>query len=276
MGTNILGTAHLRQESNKLAENLQYQQLPIVVAYGLMNAGKSFLLNMLTQHIEKEFFKTNDIRETAALKRFESDIYIYLDTPGLDASQQDDQQADLGASEADIVLFVHQPQGELEANEVGFLKNLTQSFGCFSASNIIVVLSKVDKETPEKIELIERKIKEQCEREIGFAPEILPVSTKRYQTGVLKQKNALIAASHILKLTEQINTAASNTIQVREQRLLTKIDVLLDKLNTQEKLVNSKQEKLRTKVKSGFSAFNEQVEQLQSFIGDSVSKYQNI
>jgi predicted AAA+ superfamily ATPase len=50
------------QEKLNLISNQNADNRPTIVAYGLMNAGKSFLLNMLTQHIEEEFFKTNDIR----------------------------------------------------------------------------------------------------------------------------------------------------------------------------------------------------------------------
>ena len=58
---------------------------PLIAVCGLMNTGKSYLLNMLTQHIDQEYFKTADQRETAANKTLETEQYIYLDTPGLDA-----------------------------------------------------------------------------------------------------------------------------------------------------------------------------------------------
>ncbi len=56
---------------------------PVIVTWGLMNAGKSSLLNMLTKHIEQEYFKTNDFRETAVISAYETDQLTYLDTPGL-------------------------------------------------------------------------------------------------------------------------------------------------------------------------------------------------
>ena len=36
---------------------------PVIAVCGLMNAGKSYLLNMLTQQIDQEYFKTADQRE---------------------------------------------------------------------------------------------------------------------------------------------------------------------------------------------------------------------
>ena len=61
------------EEKIQLIIDEQNNKKPIIVAYGLMNAGKSYLLNMLTQHISEEFFRTNDIRETATIKKFESE-----------------------------------------------------------------------------------------------------------------------------------------------------------------------------------------------------------
>ena len=41
---------------------------PVIAVCGLMNAGKSYLLNMLTQQIDQEYFKTADQRETTTNK----------------------------------------------------------------------------------------------------------------------------------------------------------------------------------------------------------------
>ena len=100
----------LRKSSQDFLNQKVNDSKPIIVTWGLMNAGKSYLLNMLTQHIDKEFFKTNDFRETAIISSYETDQYVYLDTPGLDANAQDNLEALKGVKKADIVLFVHQLQ----------------------------------------------------------------------------------------------------------------------------------------------------------------------
>ena len=105
----------MEQRYLELQSNLNDQeQKPVVAVWGLMNAGKSYLLNMLTDHFGEEYFKTNDFRETAEIKKYESNQIIYLDTPGLDANEADNLEAIRGVARADVVLFVHQPQGELE------------------------------------------------------------------------------------------------------------------------------------------------------------------
>ena len=50
---------------------------PVIAVCGLMNAGKSYLLNMLTQQIDQEYFKTADQRETTTNKTLETEQYIY-------------------------------------------------------------------------------------------------------------------------------------------------------------------------------------------------------
>lgn len=247
-----------------------------IVAYGLMNAGKSSLLNMLTQHVEEEFFKTNDVRETAEIKKFESEKYVYLDTPGLDADQADDAQAQFGASQADIVLFVHQPQGELEANEVKFLKDLKQSFGSYAESNIILVISKMEKEESAKIDQIEDRIKTQCAQEMGFAPKVFQVSNKRYQTGFIKHQDGLIAHSRINTLVEHLDLMALNAGKVRAQRGLNEAEALLQTIEIWDQLLRNRRKDLKDDISKAFSIFNEQVNALNGFLEKSAFQYHNI
>lgn len=249
---------------------------PVVVAYGLMNAGKSFLLNMLTQHIDHEFFKTNDVRETAEVKKFESEQYVYLDTPGLDANDSDDIQAQSGVSQADVVLFLHQPQGALEANEVRFLRELKKTFGEFADSHIILVLSKIEKEDQAKINLIESEIRKQCLQEIGFSPKVFQVSNKRYQTGVMKHKDGLVAQSHIKALIEHIDAIAPNTVKVRAQRRIAEADALLQQLAATEQELKSRRKQVNKSVERVFSLFNSQIYSLNEFLEDSSKKYRAI
>lgn len=264
------------QEKLQHLSNKDTDDRPIIAVYGLMNAGKSFLLNMLTQHIEEEFFKTNDVRETSEIKKFESEKYVYLDTPGLDANQADDTQAQFGASQADVVLFVHQPQGELEANEVNFLKDLKHSFGSYAGSNIIMVISKIDKEAAEKINSIEEKIKTQCVREIGFSPKVFQVANKRYQIGVKKRSDGLIEQSHIKALIEHLDLVAQNSEKVRAQRRLIEVEALLEMAEAKQDILQNRSKGLVDEVIQAFSIFNQQIETLNGFIEDSASQYRSI
>lgn len=213
-------SSELREKAQALLNTQTSTGKPKIVVWGLMNAGKSYLLNMLTQHIEHEFFKTNDIRETAEIHKYETAQSIYIDTPGLDARLDDNLIAFHGVKQADIVLFVHQLQGELERVEISFLQELKKSFGQYADKHIIIILSKIDKETDEKVQQIEKKVLEQCRSVIGFNPKCFKISNTRYQTGIKKQKQGLIKQSHIDDLKLYLENELFTTVEaVRKERI---------------------------------------------------------
>jgi predicted GTPase len=251
-------------------------QKPTVVAYGLMNAGKSFLMNMLTQHVEQEFFKTNDVRETVVNARYDGSECVFLDTPGLDATEEDDKYAQHGAREGDIVLFVHQPQGEFEAVELGFMEVLRDTLDEHASSNIVVVLSKIDKEAAEKIDLIERRVAEQCEQELGFAPRIFRVSGKRYQDGIRKEHPVLAAASGINALASHLRELVRDVRAVRARKQALQIDALLAQVADGRRSAQLDRQTLQDAVTAGFATFNEQVAQLRRHLDASATAYKNI
>jgi tRNA U34 5-carboxymethylaminomethyl modifying GTPase MnmE/TrmE len=264
------------REKVREIENRQRAAKPVIAACGLMNAGKSFLLNMLTSHLEQEFFRTNDIRETVENAQFDADQYIYLDTPGIDASSEDDEHAQRGVKQADVVLFVHQPPGELDAAEAAFLRALAASHGSQAATSIIIVLSKVEKESPQKIAAIEKRIGQQCAEQLGFEPHIFRVSSKRYQSGVLKGQNGLVAASGIDALIAQVRTVTAAFEAIRARKTLAEVEALLQEVEQAEQQLQRRRTQLRGAVLDGFAAFNGQVGQLRKFLTDSESKYKQI
>ena len=69
----VNSSMELRGQVSTYLNQKNIDSKPVIVAWGLMNAGKSYLLNMLTQHIDSEFVKTNDFRETAENHQFEGD-----------------------------------------------------------------------------------------------------------------------------------------------------------------------------------------------------------
>lgn len=265
----------IKSEFDRLALRKQNVK-PTIVAYGLMNAGKSYLMNMLTKHVEDEFFKTNDIRETVVSAAYETAHCIYVDTPGLDATDEDDAEAQHGAREGDIVLFVHQPQGELDATELTFLQALRTSLAAHAATNIALVLSKMEKEAPEKIALIEQRIAQQCREALGFAPRQFCVSGKRYRDGIQKQKAALTANSGIDALAAHLQQLATDVQLVRARKQAVRIEALLAEVATARRAAVERQSSLRTKVRARFSVFNDQIAQLNRFLSDSALAYKKI
>lgn len=266
----------LRKYSQDFLNQSLRSEKPVIVTWGLMNAGKSSLLNMLTQHIEQEFFKTNDFRETTEVSAYEGDQYIYLDTPGLDANTADNLEALKGIKKADIVLFVHQLQGELEANEVEFLKDVRTSFGQYAEKNIILILSKVDKEDRSKVDQIQKRVLEQCEQYLGFQPQCFQISNTLYQQGIQKHKDGLVRHSHIEDLKQCINSIVSNTRVVRQERLNQEKALLLKKLTEQKTKIEAEHQAQRSLLMDGFVSFQRSLKSLKQFVEIKAQQYKNI
>lgn len=268
------------QDLRKYSQDFLNQSLriekPVIVTWGLMNAGKSSLLNMLTQHIDQEFFKTNDFRETTEVSAYEGDQYIYLDTPGLDANTTDNLEALKGIKKADVVLFVHQLQGELEANEVEFLKDVRTSFGQYAEKNIILILSKVDKEDRSKVDQIQKRVLEQCEQYLGFQPQCFQISNTLYQQGIQKHKDGLVRHSHIEDLKQCINSIVSNTQVVRQERLNQEKALLLKKLTEQKTKIEAEHQTQRSLLMDGFVSFQRSLKSLKQFVETKAQQYKNI
>ena len=266
----------LRKYSQDFLNQSLRSEKPVIVTWGLMNAGKSSLLNMLTQHIDQEFFKTNDFRETTEVSAYEADQYIYLDTPGLDANKADNLEALKGIKKADVVLFVHQLQGELEANEVEFLKDVRTSFGQYAEKNIILILSKVDKEDRSKVDQIQKRVLEQCEQYLGFQPQCFQISNTLYQQGIQKHKDGLVRHSHIEDLKQCINSIVSNTRVVRQERLNQEKALLLKKLTEQKTKIEAEHQVQRSLLMDGFVSFQRSLKSLKQFVETKAQQYKNI
>lgn len=267
----------IQKEYAELQTILENQQgHPVVAVWGLMNAGKSYLLNMLTRHLDKEYFKTNDIRETAEVKTLEFGNIIYLDTPGLDAKDADDLEAMRGVAHADVVLFVHQPQGELEKIEMDFLHRLRTSFGKHAKRNIILIISKVDKESPDKIQEIEYRMLEQCEKELGFVPRCFQISNTRFHKGMNEHKNALTQASHINELNEYVQQVARESKGVNKQRAKVKLKHLLGVTDKMIAAAMRQKQNVINNFASEFTQFNQMVDELAPYRRDKAQQYSDL
>lgn len=265
--------ASLLHKADALLEQQLAPGKPVVAAWGLMNAGKSFLLNMLTNHIQTECFRTNDIRETAELKECETEDFIFLDTPGLDANNADDLIALQGAAKADIVLFVHQPQGELEKIEIDFLRQLKDSFGQYAEQNIILVLSKADVESAESIAAIEKRMLEQCRDDLGFTPRCYALSGSRFQAGVTQKQDGLIRASHLFDLAQHLDALNTDAYAVKRERQRVAIEEILAEFMQAEHALQEKQAQIHQQINSGFQPFNTIMTDFRGWMKNTLQKF---
>lgn len=123
----------------------RYRGAFTVVNAGLLKAGKSSLFNALLEAPER--FATGSVRTTTASQARPSAFGLLIDTPGLDASDVDTEEAWLALKAADLVLFVHGMEcGEFDRIETAFLSRLVTEMGSAEAFSrrVIPVFQKAD------------------------------------------------------------------------------------------------------------------------------------
>lgn len=244
-----------------------------IAVFGLYNAGKSMLLNMLTGNFDEQHFPfaTKDARETRSIKDLEFGSFIYRDTPGLDADDADDTEAKAGISDSDIILFVHGDQRELEQIEVDYLKKLKEAFGREQARHhLIVVQNKIDRfaENEAGFERVKNRIREQCKEALGFEPYFFAVSATRYYNGKLKQKEALANKSGMPELMAQITSLAPNAEEFRHYRIVYSLRELQKQIKEQIDTLEAANSRDKKAFISYFAAFNQNMDVYKQHIAD--------
>lgn len=172
---------------------------PRVIVCGLLKAGKSSLLNALSGQIEPEHFATKASRATTKVAELTSDGVTYVDTPGLDATVEDDEEAWRGLASADQLVFVHSLRiATLDVKEVEFLQQLLQRRpDC--QQHMVVALSHAESADDDREERLTH-LRASLTSLLGFCPALIPTSCSRHRRGVLENKPALLALSGIAAL----------------------------------------------------------------------------
>lgn len=177
----------------------------VIAAWGLVKAGKSSLLNMLSGHIKDEFFETGVVRTTKFNQKLETPYYVLMDTPGLGIDQQDSLHAYSGLDKADVILFVHAPPGELDQEEMELLAQVKATYTEDIEERLVLVLSQLDKDQDGALERIRQRILEQLREQLGIQPLCFLVSNSRYRKGAAEGKQTLIGSSGIPQLASHLD-----------------------------------------------------------------------
>lgn len=228
---------------------------PTVVCIGAYNHGKSSLLNALTKSYDNTLFKVADKRETTQNKSHEFDGVIYTDTPGLNATSEDDDTALDVVVSSDINIFVHsQLDGELGAKEMEYLYNLVSQH-CTSQMLIdktIFVMNHIETLNDREIKKAKQRFIQQIKEAFGFKPILLTAKTTSYIKGMLENKAVLAKQSGIEEIKDQIsNLCKDEIVKYRRKKHLSLvydeiIDWLQQKLEANAKAINDE------KAKNGF------------------------
>lgn len=95
----------LREYQNDINNVVNEKEVFYLVNAGRMNHGKSSLLNSLIGQSE-DYFEVQDRRTTVKNKEYQYDEnIIFVDTPGLNADDNDDREAIKAYKKASLILF---------------------------------------------------------------------------------------------------------------------------------------------------------------------------
>ncbi|MDE7316123.1 MAG: 50S ribosome-binding GTPase [Helicobacter sp.] len=245
---------------NKAWENAD--SLSNVVVIGIMNHGKSTMLNALIGDKDDSTFKVADKRETKEIQREVRDGICWTDTPGFDADEDDDNKALAGIKHLKIGLFVHKAStGELHANEVEVLHKLANKREEAFLENTCIVLND-DISDDEKLEILLDRIDAQLKDVLGQKLEIFPCNPKSYQKGLREHKKILEGKSGIAELRNWIK----NQCQILEIGKNSRIDQTARILEPE---IRQKCKKAIEKLKKGIQDIEEQI-QLAAVCSDDI------
>jgi hypothetical protein len=208
-----------------------------------------------------ETFKTADARETTSNKSIVYKNIKYVDTPGLNAKENDNKKVMDAIQDSDITLFVHAvTTGEFNKKEVEFLNNIKKSWKDSKEfiERTLFILSRIDNiESHNDIENTKNKIKEQIRDIFQSACNIIAISSNDYIEGMTNQENELIVESNIKELEKKISILVKQSndaiIKTKRERFEKRYWELYQKLNTKKK----KNEQKILKLKQEQSKFNE-------------------
>lgn len=251
-------------EISELAEDLQRrkkEKIKITCA-GIYNAGKSSLLNALTDGYN---FKVGDIPTTATIDTYRTNKYQYVDTPGLNANKYDDKTAKEAFKDADMILFVSNMQnGGLNAAESEYLKQLANTLGGMDIleKQVVFVMSNLHQVEDDSVQKIITEHKKMIQLALGFEPKKICVyDAMTYQEGVKQNEQVLIDLSGIPALKAEIErhcqSLSSISEELYQQRITEKKKKLIADVNAFLEQYRTDLLKLKARAASGSIDMNQ-------------------
>ncbi|WP_140120217.1 GTPase domain-containing protein, partial [Vibrio parahaemolyticus] len=208
-------------------EQLNRQDMKVnVVVYGSYNVGKSSLLNSLTEQLENEFFLTNDVPETRTNKVYEKDSVRFIDTPGLDVNDEDTEQAESGAFQGDIIIFVHKlTAGSIQQQDLDAMQKIYYEHG--DPNSVLFVVTSSELMKPH--DTIVRELTQQVGEFLSPNVDISFVSNKFYKRGVVEDKAKFVEISNINQLQQTLEAKVALVSDLLEDKRVKKINGQLGK-----------------------------------------------
>lgn len=186
-----------------------------IINAGRMNHGKSSLMNAV---LGKEAFKVADIRQTIKnqYEEYQKNVFL-VDTPGLDANSEDDQEAFKVYKKANYILYVHNPKiGELHKNELDTIGRIQDELGKdFLKDHFALVLTFCEAVPSDQMQEIIVNIKAAMKSHFGLESfPVFQISNSRYKKSLeqsdIKKKDIFLQKSNIPALRDFLDHHIQN------------------------------------------------------------------
>jgi tRNA U34 5-carboxymethylaminomethyl modifying GTPase MnmE/TrmE len=214
-------SAPLHNLVDKYREALQTADVPTLAVFGLLKAGKSTFLNALTDDLDNSRFAHGAVRTTIKNQLFYYNGINILDTPGIDANDQDTAIALKGLDSTDIFLFIHNPLcGELDKQEVELLQSVFNFYpnSKMLIQNMICILTHKASLNDVNQAIIVQRIQTQFNEYFGYAPQICLVESLSYFKARKENKKNLLEKCGMRVVWEAVMQKIPNLISVKIEK----------------------------------------------------------
>lgn len=229
--SNYLDAARIEAMEQEIAVRSSNHQ-PIVMVYGVYNAGKSTLINAL---LGEERAEVGDVPKTDRVDAYQMGDVTILDTPGIDAPAEHEQISREQLAKTDAVIFVLCSDGVLE--ELSTYQEIEKILRADKPMLVVINNKNGYKPTDQAYITLHEKFRsnlyahfagdEPMLAKLDHVPTHL-VNAKAALDGKLKNKPALVEISHlpalakaVQRLFEQTDSAqVAKTLSVQLQAVL--------------------------------------------------------
>lgn len=219
---------------------------------GMVSSGKSSLYNLLTGNTEQERFPTGAARTTIL-----ADSYIYeerefIDTPGIDVKDVDNERAFAALMQSDIIMMVHNIKtGPLTRSEVEWLRMIADGISSDEMRKQRLLFVCTWKDTREKEDGypdLLAEVKRMVYQTVGVKIPFFDVSVKKHLDGIQKGKAALCKNSGINELNDYLNQHAAIYAAQRRYYAIDNYQQIAETAKGElEKLRHGREEELKQK-----------------------------
>lgn len=192
-----------------------------IVNTGMVSSGKSSLFNLLTDNATTERFPTGSARTTTNADACNYKNMEYIDTPGIDVRDTDDEIAFETVMASDIILMVHNiktgPLTRSESDWLSRIVNVMSNSKMCKQRIIFVCTWKDTREHDQGYEEIIEEVKKMVFDAVGTEIPFFDVSIKKYLDGINKGKDLLCEKSGIIALKNFIENYAMEYAAVKNE-----------------------------------------------------------